>query len=194
MRLRLFVVPILVGILPIIAGVSLVHAQWPPIRNTGYAITTNWHGEDVPLGESVTVWAGTTHSSVTAVEFKWHDPAGNLVEGFGGEFTVFGPYDTPEVPPGVPQEIIDWAEKYPGYTIWYASNTEIPDVLGDWGIQAFFHDSGNIQGKGSTIVAIRSTSGNFIPEAPLGTIAIVLTIIAGYSFIAIRKRKIPLPF
>lgn len=194
MKLRLFVPVVLVSVLLIVVGMNIVLAQWSAIKDSGYAVTTNWHGEDVPLGEPVTAWAGTTNPEVIKVEFKWHDPAPaeNLV--WDVNITVFGPYETPDVPSNVPQEIIDWAEKYPGYTIWYADNTQTPDVLGDWGIQAFFHDSGNIQGQDSTIVAIRSTSGNVIPEAPLGTIAIALTILAGYSFIVIRKRKIPLPF
>jgi len=57
---------------------NLAHAHWSAI-NSGYAVTTNWHGKEVPLGQSVTAWAGTTNSSVYQVEFKWKNKTGHVI-------------------------------------------------------------------------------------------------------------------
>ena len=136
----------------------------------------------------MTATAGTTDSEVKKVEFRWLDPDGNLV--WDVNVTVFGPYTTPDVPDNItlPPEIIEWAEENQGIDIWYAQNTQIPDVLGDWGVQAIFHDSGKIQGKNSDIVAIRATSFNVVPEVPFGTIVILLSMFGALGVFAIKRK------
>jgi len=164
-----------------------VAAQWSAM-SSGYAITTNWHGEEVPIGESVTAWAGTNDSTVKKVEFEWKDPDENLI--FNENVTIFGPYTTPNVPSGAPQEIVDWADKYPGRTIYYATNTQAPDVIGDWGVKAIFHDSGTIQGQDSTIVAMRATSFDVIPEIPIvGTAGATIAMLLGLGLFYRKKKQ-----
>ena len=196
MKLRFAITAILLGSLLAFASINTAQAQWPAI-SSGYAVTTNWHGEDVPIGESVTAVAGTTDSEVEEVEFRWLDPDGNPVwEGDLTTVPVFGPYTTPNVPPGVisagVQKIIDWAYDNPGVTIWYANDTKTPDVLGDWGVQAFFIDGSNpdksLRGKNSDIIAIRATSLNVVPEVPFGTIAILLSMFGALGVFAMKRK------
>ena len=192
MKLRFAVATMLFATLLVFANTNIAQAQWPAI-SSGYAVTTNWHGEDVLIGESVTAFAGTTDSNVTQVEFRWLDPDGNPIwEGDLTTVDVFGPYTTPEVPDGVPQKIIDWANDNPGVTIWYANDTRTPDVLGDWGVQAFFFDTTDpeksLRGKNSDIIAIRATSINVVPEVPFGTIVILLSMFGALGVFAIKRK------
>ena len=188
MKLRFTVAAILFATVLVFANTNIAQAQWPAI-SSGYAVTTNWHGQEVPLGESVTAWAGTTHSEVENVEFLWIAPDEETVV-WDPWIEVFGPYTTPAVPDGVPQEIIDWAEDHLGVDIWYAQNTQTPDVLGDWGVQALFHaGSGKIKGQDSTIVAIRASSINAVPEVPFGTIAISLSMFVILGVFAIKRKR-----
>lgn len=196
MKLRFVVVTMVLVTLLVFGSTNLAKAQWPAM-SSGYAVTTNWHGEDVPIGESVTAIAGTTDNEVEKVEFRWLDPDGNPVwEGDLTTVDVFGPYTTPNVPQGVVdlgvQEIIDWANANPGVTIWYANDTRTPDILGDWGVQAFFIDESNptksLRGKNSDIIAIRATSFNVVPEVPFGTIVILLSMFGSLSVYAIRRK------
>lgn len=191
MKLRFIVASMLLAGLIIISSANLVRAQWDAL-GSGYAVTTNRHGVDVPIGASVTAWAGTNDTQVQTVEFRWLRPDGSV---FGNpNVPVFGPFVTPAVPAGVPQEIVDWANRYPGFSVLYASNTQTPDALGDWGVQAFFHDPTNsvrsLRGRNSDIIAIRATSFNAVPEMPLGTMVILLSMFGALSVFALRKKKI----
>jgi len=189
MKLRFAVAAILFTILLILASANIAQAQWPALAS-GYAVTTNWHGKDVPIGQSVTAWAGTTDSAVKTVEFKWLDPSGNVVIIPPPRVSVFGPYTTPNHPSNVPQEIVDWSNKYPGVTVWYANNTQTLNILGDWGVQAIFHDSGKImKGKNSDIVRIRATSFNVVPEVPFGTIVILLSMFGALGIFAVKRKQ-----
>ena len=189
MKPRFAVATILFAILLVFANTNIAQAQWPAI-SSGYAVTTDWHGEDVLIGESVTATAGTTDSNVTQVEFRWLDPGGNVEFGGGIFVDVFGPYTTPDVPPNVPQEVIDWAVDHPGVDVWYANNIQTPEILGDWGVQALFHaGSGNIKGQDSTIVAIRASSMNTVPEVPFGTIAMSLSMFVILGVFTIKRKR-----
>ena len=176
------------ALLPLCLLVATAYAQWPPIGN-GYAVTTNWHGKNVPIGESVTAWAGTQDTSVTQVEFRWHDPAEQTV--WDVTVPVFGPYTTSNVPLGVPEEIVEWSNDNPGYIIWYATNTQVPDLPGEWGVQAIFRDpTHGGKGQDSTKVMIRSTSVNVIPEVPIvGTVGAAAVMLLGIGLFAKRTRK-----
>lgn len=192
MKLRFAVAAILLAGLLVFASTNIAQAQWPAI-SSGYAVTTNWHGQDVPLGEDVFAVAGTTDIEVQKVEFIWLDPGGMVRN--QNTVDVFGPYTTPSVPAGVPQEISDWAYENPGVTIWYANDTYTdPDIIGDWAVKAHFHDPTDpvksLKGKNSDTIAIRATSFNVIPEVPFGTITILLSMFGTLgAFILKRKRR-----
>lgn len=189
MKLRFAICAILFGSLLIFASTSIAYAQWDAI-SSGYALTTDWHGQDGPIGQSVTATAGTTDNVVKAVEFRWLDPSGNVV--WNPDIPVFGPYTTPDVPDNVtlPQEVIDWANDNPGVSVWYAQNTQIPNVLGDWAVQAIFHNPGKVmRGKNCDMVCMRAPSLHVIPEVPFGTIAILLSMFGALGVFAIKRKR-----
>jgi len=180
----------LLAVLTLIVTSTVVQAQWSAL-NSGYAITTNYHGIDVPLGESVTAWAGTTMpdgpGSVVKVRFIWKDPDENVV--WDPFDTTLDKYTTPAYPPGAPQEIIDWATNHPGIDVWYATDEQTPAVYGDWGVQAeFWGPGGKLKGTGGSegIIKIKATSFFNIPEA-ISTLTVLLTMLAGLAIFA-RKR------
>ncbi len=179
---------LLIGVFLGVAGV--VHAQWSAL-GSGYAVTTNWHGDNVPIGQNVTVWAGTTDPEVEEVLFRWNKPGD---AGVWLEITVdivdIGPYTTPEIPAGVPEEISDWAEDHQGITIYYATDTQSPEILGDWGVQALFIGEGGVtKANHNDVIMIRSSSFNTIPDFPLiGTAGALISMLLGLSLF-LRKKK-----
>jgi hypothetical protein len=168
-----------------------VQAQWSAL-SSGYAVTTDYHGVDVPPGTEVTAWAGTTNGAIEKARFRWLDPDGNVE--WDVWIDVFGPITTPDVPLDVPQEIIDWANENPGIDVWYAQNAQTLDEIGDWGVQVIFYDSeGTGHGPFEDKVGIRATSFNVIPEAPFGTIAILLGMLGALGVFALKKKhKFPI--
>lgn len=165
-----------------------VRAQWNAL-SSGYAITTNWHGEEVPIGENVTAWAGTKNPEVEEVKFQWKDPDENVV--WDPEVTITGPYTTPNVPDGVPQEIKNWAKDNPNIDIWYANNTQTPNIIGHWTVKAFFigEDGKTKCGVDDTIM-IRATSFEVIPELPVvGTAGAMVTMLL--SLVLFYKKTLP---
>jgi len=179
--IMVFAVVISVTLLP------FANAQWSAIKS-GYAITTNWHGQDVPVGAPVTAWAGTTNENVDKIRFLWLDPEENIrYEAIVTKDYIVN-YTTPDYPPGAPDEIIDWAEKNPNITIWYANNTQTPDSVGEWTVKAWFYSpEGHLMN--STVTKIRATSFNTVPYTPIGTIIIAVTMIAALTAFITRKRK-----
>lgn len=194
------------------ASVNSAHAQWAAIEGTGFATTTNWHGIDVPFGESVTATAGWVpaneptggppHTPILTVTFVWHYPDDYLPDPGGvawsdtvpilGPFTVTG--DAGDLPPNVPQEIEDWYTDPANKDLvwWYAQDTRVPNAFGDWGVQAIFIDEVYThQGELETFRVIRSTSGNVVPEVPFGTIAILAGWLGVLGIFALRRKHIP---
>ena len=141
---------------------------------SGYAITTDWHGTEVPQGESVTARAGTTDLSVEAVWFRWLRPDGK--EAWAIEVSWDGTLDT-------------WEDQ----SVRVFLNTQIPDEVGDWGVQAIFYNSEG-HGRGpldhpAEKVAIRARSFFTIPEVSLGTIAILLAMFGALGIFVTKKRR-----
>lgn len=142
--------------------------------NSGYAVTTDWHGEMVPFGEPVTAWAGTTNLNVEEVKFRWLFPNGS-------EFLI------------VPvTSYVD--EEWNGLTVREFNNTQTLNVIGDWGVQGVFYDDEG-QGQGPIPaqpypVGIRARSFFHIPEVYLGTIVTLLAMFGALGIIAIKKKRV----
>jgi hypothetical protein len=165
----------------LLLGVCVVLAQWNAL-SSGYGVTTDWHGREVPIHVDVTAWAGTTKGDTGGVEFKWIDPNGNLRRTEKFE-TLSDPYKTPNVPSGVPKEIEDWAKDHPGVDVWYAHDTYALDVVGEWTVKAVFP-------QGSVDVKQRATSLYAVPEVILGSLAAMF---GALGLVALkRRRNIPL--
>jgi hypothetical protein len=145
---------------------SLTYAQWDAL-NSGYAVTTNWHGKEVPLGQSVTAWAGTRDQNVKAVFFRWIRPDGSIYAEFNNKSLVQC-YSPSDIPSYAPEEIKDW-DKFP---IWIATNTQTPDTIGDWTVKAYFiGPEGTTKEHVENTIAIRGTSFNVIPDFPVVGVA-----------------------
>jgi len=163
---------------------NIVYAPWSTL-GTGYAITSNYHGIDVPPGTPITVTAATLDPNVVQITFRWHRPPdGN---GPVAREVAVPVVTSPYPPPNVPQEVIDYVNST---TIWYAQDTWAPDELGDWGVQAFFQDSTGKDRAGlKNVISIKATSFNTIPEIPLGTIAATAAMIFALGFFMVKKKK-----
>ncbi len=195
MKLR-YALPVMVIIMMLfLANAKIAQAQWSALTSSGYGVTTNWHGEDVPIGEEVTAFAGTTDSEVTEVKFIWLDPVGNPVSELEETVPVGSGILTPTVPSGVPQEIADWAWDNQGIIVYYAISSPItPDVIGDWAVQANFLDAEGepvkmLRGRNSDIVAIRATSMNVTSEVPFGTIVISISMLGALGAFTLKRKR-----
>lgn len=170
-------------------AVGTVFAQWPAIT-TGYAVTTNWHGIDVPAGQEVIVTAGTTDPNVKTINFTWKTPGGVTV--WSEIVPVIGPLVAPDVPPyKVPQEVVDWANNNHGVTYWYAQSSHTPTEAGDWGVQARFLGTVRVRGNSQVDFVVRATSFNLVPETPWGPIAISATFLGALGLFVFRKKLPP---
>lgn len=140
--------------------------------SSGYAVTSNYHGKDVPPGTAVVVTAMTTDSRVDKVTFIWKNPADQTV--FTETKTVFtnGTY-------------------YNGKLIRYAISTHTVNAMGDWGVQAKFLDVHNFCiCTWTTRLATRATSFNVIPEVPiLGTAGAAAAMMLGVTYKLKKKPK-----
>jgi len=199
MKLPYIVVVFLLTGLFLLAGVNLADAQWDAL-SSGFAVTTNYHGKDVLIGQSVTATAGWAPAlapagirdiEVETVEFVWHFPNGTVaytdIVGISTD-SITTPNEAPPAP--IPPEISEWGEKYPGVEYWYAQSTHAPTVLGDWGVQAIFHNTVRICGKNSETIRVRGTSFNVVPEVPFGTAVILLSWIGLLGVFAVRKKHL----
>ena len=176
-----------------IIGASLVFADgykgWSAIT-TGYAVTSNYQGKDVPPGQTVVVTAGTTDLSITNIVFRWHDPDNNTV--WQDNVTVTGPLTAPNVPSNVPQEVKEWANNNIGTEYLYAQSSHAPTTIGDWGVQVFFiGEDGTTKAGIDNVIKIRATSFNVIPDVPvLGTAGATIAMALGLG-LYLKRRKQP---
>jgi len=164
-----FTVLTLVLLCLFIASVSA--NSWSAI-NSGYAVTTDYQGKEVLPGTLVTATAGTTDTDVTHVTFIWKYPNETVA------------YIDPDVPV--------WfnGTEWKGKIIYYAQSQHIPDVIGDWGIQAFFIGEGGTPKAGiEDVIMIRATSFNVIPDLPIvGTAGALTAMLLGLGLF-LKKRK-----
>ncbi len=155
--------------------VNVVYAPWQTL-GTGYAIKTNYHGIDVPLGIPVTATAGTLDSRVLQVTFRWHRPDDSVAW---------------------EDVVLVWTNGTMGQwnngtwtPIRYAQATRIPDEMGDWGIQAFFQDSeGNDRAGLEDVIKIKAESFNAVPEIPIGTIGAAVAMLSALALFAFKRKQ-----
>jgi hypothetical protein len=166
----------LLSLIGLLILVNVAYAPWSTL-GTGYAITSNYHGVQVPSGVPVTVTAGTLDPAVTQVTFRWHMPNG----------TTRWDVTVPVYTNGTTGQ---WNN---GTTalIRYAQDTQTPDVAGNWGVQAFFRDStGTDRADLTNVIAIKATSFNTIPEIPIiGTAGAAVAMLLGLGFFMTKRRK-----
>lgn len=201
MKSRLALAFLLLGILCIV-GASTVCADedqgyqgWSPIKNTGYAVISNYQGMIVPPGTTVNVTAGTTNLTITKVVFIWRDPDG--IPRYEDDVPVKGPLTTPQILPGpldnLHPELIQWAEDSSNVNVeyLYAHSAHEPDKPGDWGVQALFiGEGGHRVGSVGNVIKIRSTSFNVIPDLPVvGTAGALVTMLFGLGLFLRNKRQ-----
>lgn len=168
--------------LELLIFINVTYAPWQSIES-GYAITTDYHGEIVPPGTLVTATAGTTDSSVEKVTFRWHFPNGSVAREIEASPLLTSPYP----PPNVPQEVIDYENST---IIWYVQDDMVPNVVGDWGVQAFFQgNDGKDKSNVTDVIMIRAESFEAIPETPMGTIGAAATMIIALALFALKKKK-----
>lgn len=162
---------ILILLVIFLAAAGVVKAQWSAI-NSGYAVTTNYHGIEVPPGTLVTATAGTTDTNVKNVTFLWKSP----------DKTVAYEEDVPVTSNG---------STYEGKPIYYAQSSYRPDVLGDWGVQALFIGEGGTQkANHDDVVKIRATSFNTIPDLPVvGTAGALVSMLFGLGLFLHKKKQ-----
>ena len=143
--------------------------------HSGYAVTTDYHGLDVPLGTLVTATAATIDSNVSNVTFVWKFPNGTI---------AFEHVD-----------VAVWSNgtRFPdenGTLVYYAQGSFVLTVEGEWCVQAFFKGSGgHLRGNGTDIVAIRATSPDIIPDISFGTFAGVFAAISLILSLYLAKRR-----
>lgn len=155
--------------------IMLAYAHnWDGSLESGYAVTSNYHGIDVPSGAEVVVTAMTTDAKVDHVIFVWKNPADQVVwVDFEKVYTNGTTYEKD------------------GKLIYYANSAHNPEALGDWGVKAIFVDlNGIYRCEMKLIVARRATSFNVIPEIPvIGTAGASIAMIAGFTFKMKRKPR-----
>jgi hypothetical protein len=197
LKSRLALAFLLLSILCIV-GAGTVYADegyqgWSPIKNTGYAVISNYQGMVVPPLTTVNVTAGTTNLTITKVVFIWRDP--DDITRYQDEVPVKGPLTTPQIPPGpldnLHPELIQWAKDNPNVEYLYAHSAYEPDKPGDWGVQALFiGEGGHRVGSVENVIKIRSTSFNVIPDLPVvGTAGALVTMLFGLGLFLHRKRQ-----
>jgi len=159
---------LLVSALTFTISVGVTQAPWASI-NSGYAIWTD-PAHEVLVENEVTAFAATTNFGITEVKFYWMDPSG----------TKYGPFVVER------EEASDtWKD---GIHVLEFENKYTPDTVGEWAVQAFFYDGSELEGSPPQ-EAIRAVSLTAVPEAPIGTVTIALSVLAVLALFA-RKRKI----
>ena len=141
--------------------------------NSGYAVTSNYHGLNVPMGANVVVTAMSTNHHVDYVLFIWKDPAGHIV------WTE-------------PINVFHNGTTYNDKLVYYAISTHKPEIVGDWGVQAKFYDEYNFCHFDFDIrLATRATSSNVVPELPLiGTAGASVAMVLGLALFKAKRKPL----
>lgn len=145
---------------------------------SGYAVTTNHHGEDVmippdpPLQARVGFLDGL---GVDSVRVDLRDPSDTVVASVTVTSFTFN-----DLPPG--------EDDY--WDAWTAPGALDPAswVVGHYSVKAyFFDDTGKELANVEDLTAMRATTVMTVPEVPIGTLTILIAMLAGLTIFA-RKR------
>jgi len=162
----------MLALLAFVILIGTAYAAYPSL-GTGYAVDSNYHGMNVPLGANVIVTAYTTDATVYQVTFLWKNPGGNTV------------FTDVESSPTL------GAEQYEGMNVYTFSSEHVPDEIGDWGVQALFQGPDGKTKEGiEEVISIKATSFNVIPEVPIiGTIGASVMMLLGLGYF-VKRRKV----
>mgnify|MGYP001173869223 CR=1 FL=1 len=179
MKLKIISIAVLTMV---IVAIPLAHGavDWtlPPNNlSSGYRVTTENFPDPVLIGDPVIAWAGTLNPNITEVKFRWNPPDGSGLDPIIAIGTAAGYEDVPDV-----GRVYQWTD------------TQYPDVVGDWGIQAVFYNDPD-KGVGPIpeqpfFTEIRARSFFAIPEVAIGTIAVILAMFAALGLFALKRRRI----
>ncbi len=139
---------------------------------SGYAVTSDWHGKDVPPGSMVTVTAMTTDETVDRVTFLWKNPNGGLIwEVVDNTRTADGEYE--------------------GKTVYTFSSANAPTEQGDWGVQALFQGADGKTKEGiEDVIKIKATSFLVVPDLPfVGTLGASAAALLGLGLFAVKRKR-----
>jgi len=175
MRRRKFLLLTLATLVLAVSAPS-VRAQWSAL-NSGYAVTTDYHGaeEGVPLGTTVNATAGTKNFHIISVEFRWLPPPESGEEPINHTVTEYSEETDPEF----------------GHILVFRDSYE-PMIVGDWGVQAIFHNEtgDKVGGPTGTFFKIKATSFFAVPEIPFGPLTVTLSTFAALTIFTLKRRKI----
>lgn len=169
----------LLVVLTLIATPAIVQADpWSAV-DSGYAVTTNYHGVEVlpppdpPLMAKVGVLTEKFESlGVYEVRVDLRDPDGNVVD--SDTVTSFSDGTSPK---GAP---IKYA--------WTDALAPATWMVGDYSVKAYFYaEDGKEIAHTEDLTAMRATTVMVVPEVPIGTLTTLLTMLAGLAIFA-RKR------
>ncbi len=181
MKLKIISIIVLVSmIIAIPIAYGAVDWTYPPNSlASGYRVTTENFPDPVMIGDPVIAWAGTTNEDIDEVKFRWNYPDGTGFDPIVAIGTYAGYVDLPD-----------------GTRVYQWTNTQYPDVTGDWGIQGIFYDLDDPgQGTGPVpeqpfLTEIRARSFFAVPEVTLGTIAIIIAMFGALGFLALKRKRI----
>jgi len=161
---------VVLAIIIFLMSTNIMRAQWDAL-SSGYAVTTDYHGEEVPPGTLITAIAGTTDEHVTHVTFIWKYPN----EAVAYEVTM---------------PVYTNGSTYDGKLVYYANSSYAPNLLGDWSVQALFiGDGGTRKANHTNVIKVRATSFNVTPEFPIvgsaGALGVMLLSLRVYM----RRKK-----
>jgi len=172
---------LLAVVLALIAIPTIVQADpWSAI-DSGYAITTNHFGEVIipppipPLEAKVGILTELFDSlDVYEVRVDLRDPDDNVVDSATIAAAAFSDGTSPK---GAP---IKYA--------WTGPLAPASWVVGDYSVKAyFFAEDGKELAQTEDLTAMRATTVMVVPEIPIGTVAILLTMLASLAIFT-RKR------
>lgn len=140
---------------------------------SGYAVTSDYHGKNVPPGTLVTVTAMTTDDTITQVTFLWKTPSGN---------TIFTDVDNTKEVDG----------QYEGKDIFTFTSSHAQNMTGDWGVQALFQGPDGKTKEGiEEVVSIKATSFFVVPDIPvIGTLGATGAALLGLVAFNARKKRL----
>ena len=138
--------------------------------SSGYDVTTDYHGLDVPPGTLVTATATSTDTAVTGVTFIWKDPDDNGL-----------------------RRVTKTTDEDPDPSINVYTDSFTSNIEGVWIVQAIFHGPHRKPVPGLLFedkVSIKAISFFVIPESLIaGTAGTLFSMIAGLRYFARRKKK-----